>query len=262
MEVEIEVLRREREILLHRIGELEQLEDRSPARQAPGPAKEGGMIHSVNIKTNNTSAIDGSGSQGSPVKDLVRRASRSQSDLTLGAEGVEVNKHHQRFKAASQDHLGGPGRQGGKLGSGVSVVNLSSPNRSSSPYTAVGEGGSALSRSRTNSFGAPHFPRPGSGSKGGLLPGRMAGRKSSTSSALHRLHEESSGGVGGPHQPKGLKSRSVEHLPAGGAIGSGAAGLGLGLKAANSEMTLIQKVGPPSSKSRLKGTHSELNVSR
>ena len=238
------------------IRDREQLEDRSPARQAAplaGAAKEG-IIHSVNFKTNNTSAIDGSSSsQGSPVKDLVRRASRSQSDLTLGAEGVEVNKHHQRFKAASQDHLGGPGRHGGKLGAGV---NLSSPNRSSSPYTAVGEGGS---RSRTNSFGAPHFPRPGSGSKGGLLPGRMAGRKSSTSSALHRLHEESSGGVGG-HQPKGLKSRSVEHLPAGGAIG--VAGLGLGLKAANSEMTLIQKVGPPSSKPRLKGTHSELNVSR
>ena len=243
MEVEIEVLRREREILLHRIGELEQGDQAAAAAAAakeetpPPPAA--GIIHSVNIRTNN-SAINHS----SPIKELVsssRRSSRSQSDLD--AVQIEVKgSGHQRQKAVSQDHLGPQRPSPIKQASSVSVVNLSSPTRSSSPYD-----GSGLQRSRTNSFGAPQYP-PRNSKAALLLPGRMSSKKSS--SGLNRLHLPEDGSSG----QKGLKSRSVEHLPHG-------APTTLGLKAANSEVALIQKVGHPP-KPRLKGTHSELNVSR
>lgn len=245
MEVEIEVLRREREILLHRIGELEQGDQAAAAAAAAAAAKEetppppaAGIIHSVNIRTNN-SAIN----QSSPIKELVsssRRSSRSQSDLDA-VQNIEVKQ--QRQKAASQDHLG-PSQRPSSKQSSVSVVNLSSPTRSSSPYDGLG-----LQRSRTNSFGqgqAPPQQYPRSSKAALLLPGRMAASKKAASGGLNRLHLQEDQGH------KGLKSRSVEHL-AGHAVPT------LGLKAANSEVALIQKVQP---KPRLKGTHSELNVSR
>ena len=119
---------------------------------------------------------------------------------------------------------------------------------SSSPYDHGS--GVGLQRSRTNSFGAPQYP-PRNSKAALLLPGRMTSSKAAAKAARpHHLDIAQDSGAG-----RGLKSRSVEHLAQHQLHG-------LGLKAANSEVALIQKAAASGQAKRLKGTHSELNVSR
>ena len=93
-----------------------------------------------------------------------------------------------------------------------------------SSYSYDRSSGNSLRKSRTNSFGAPKYlPR---GSKAALLlPGRMTSSKAGTKARPHHLDVQEG--------EKGLKSSSVEHL-------AQAQLHGLGLKAANSQVALIQ----------------------
>ena len=138
--------------MLHRIGELEQGEQQQQQAATAAGKEEHPIIHSVNVRTN--SAIreeyggggggkyggpNGDSSGGSPIKELVsssRRSSRSQGDLAEAAAAVQIEVKGGR-KAASQDHLAlksGQDHLGARSPNkqaSVSVVNLSSPTRSS-----------------------------------------------------------------------------------------------------------------------------------
>ena len=263
LELEVDVLRREREILLQRIGELEQ--DQGKEEKPAEQAESSGIIHSVHIRTGG-GAISSSGSSAclSPtatVSDLIRTKfnhstsdlsgrhpkarlrpghvpkSASQGDLVAAGEGgqkedgagvnIEIKNHSHHLAKQLQKKLQNPS---------VSVVNLSNSNRSGSP---------ADPRGRTSSFGTPQYPPQRMATKSSmLLPGRVGPRKTHNREKYYFLN---------PYQSK---SKSVENLHGGMAV--------LGLKAANSEMALARSQGQVGSarSQRLKGTSSELNVSK
>ena len=298
----MDILRREREVLISRIGELEsenanshgqvsQLEAEiirltsSPTGSGtptPNPEvkkavtekkDEAGIIHSVHIRT-------GGGEEG------IRRTMRSvsQGDLSApiqmrtvatGASGSSVNieiKNGELVKSRSQDHLAqlpqAPARNlpqhrySSGLAPAISVVNLRHPpgvlenllphqhNKSHSFNELTGGQSRFHSRAGANTFGVPQLVRTQYNARGVLLPGRMA---------VPSVDGSSTNGDGGSGH--GSKSKSVENL------NNETYGLPvLGLKPANSEMNMHRHPSVahllPSKPNRLRGTTSELNVSK
>ncbi len=311
LELEVDTLRREREVLISRIGELEsenasthgrvsQLEGEifrltstsggtsatsssggSESKKAVIEKKEdaAGIIHSVHIRT-------GGGEEG------IRRTTRSvsQGDLTVplqsvmrsvatGGSSVNIEiKNGELIKSRSQDHLaqGGPPQAPSRnlphhyqqqhrysqpsnvLAPAISVVNLRHPpgvlenllphqhNKSHSFNELTGGQSRFHSRAGANSFGVPQLVRTQYNARGVLLPGRMA--------------VPSAEGVS-TNGDAASKSKSVENLnndPYGLPV--------LGLKPANSEMNMHRHPSVahlmPNKPNRLKGTTSELNVSK
>ena len=233
LELEVDVLRREREILLQRIGELEQHE---PTKE-PSPTKETeptGIIHSVHIRTGNSAILGEPPKHPKPGLSRLKPDNRSVSHNDLLNDGgvqieIKGHPHHlarQMNKAKSQDYLANKQQQ-----TAVSVVSLRTSNesspRSSSPLVQ--------DRGRTGSFGGPRATKSSL-----LLPSRMGLGKKPLTTSKKAMYS---------------KSKSVENLQQ--------HPVALGLKPANSEMALIQKPGQDcKQRSRLKGTHSEMNVSR
>lgn len=169
---EVDLLRRERELLLRRIAELESDPVRVRASSSPpssASSSGGGIVHSVHIRTSGSSETE------EPPHPHVPLVMQPQPH----GHGVNIEIRHQQQQHRQRYSHPSP-RAGGATA--VSVVNLRSSTE------ALNETGKQRARS---AHAAPS-------SRVKLLPGRMAGPPSATITALARTAT--------------AKSRSVENL--------------------------------------------------